>query len=98
MAAARPATLPSAEKKPATAGSDSEAMTLEGGEVDTEAAVEKAEAPQAPSAWGSDAPDGGVTAWLVVLGAWCTAFCSFGWINSMTFSPPSSGLVRAKGG
>ena len=31
------------------------------------------------------APDGGTTAWLVVLGAWCTAFCSFGWLNS-TFS------------
>lgn len=27
-------------------------------------------------------PDGGVDAWLVVLGAWCVSFCSFGWINS----------------
>lgn len=45
------------------------------------------EAPSAP-AWGSnDAPDGGLTAWLVVLGAWCTSFCSFGWINS-TFPLP----------
>lgn len=33
--------------------------------------------------WGSDAPDGGAAAWLVVLGAWCTSFCSFGWLNSM---------------
>jgi hypothetical protein len=33
---------------------------------------------------GSGAPDGGLTAWLVVLGAWCTSFCSFGWINSMS--------------
>lgn len=32
---------------------------------------------------GSDAPDGGAVAWLVVLGAWCTSFCSFGWLNSM---------------
>ncbi|EGY21438.1 hypothetical protein VD0002_g3526 [Verticillium dahliae] len=32
---------------------------------------------------GSDAPDGGLAAWLVVLGVWCTAFCSFGWINSV---------------
>ncbi|KAH6657801.1 major facilitator superfamily transporter [Truncatella angustata] len=32
---------------------------------------------------GSDAPDGGIVAWLVVLGAWCTSFCSFGWINSV---------------
>jgi MFS family permease len=29
-----------------------------------------------------DPPDGGV-AWLVVLGAWCASFCSFGWINSV---------------
>lgn len=29
-----------------------------------------------------DAPDGGLTAWLVVLGAWCSSFCSYGWINS----------------
>jgi hypothetical protein len=31
---------------------------------------------------GSDAPDGGVVAWLVILGAWCISFCSFGWLNS----------------
>ncbi|KAF6808099.1 putative monocarboxylate transporter [Colletotrichum musicola] len=36
-----------------------------------------------PSFPGSDAPDGGVQAWLVVLGAWCTSFCSFGWVNSV---------------
>lgn len=28
-------------------------------------------------------PDGGKTAWLVVLGAWCVSFCSYGWINSI---------------
>lgn len=27
-------------------------------------------------------PDGGTTAWLVVVGAWCVSFCSYGWINS----------------
>ena len=27
------------------------------------------------------APDGGTRAWLIVFGAWCTSFCSFGWIN-----------------
>lgn len=26
-------------------------------------------------------PDGGIEAWLVVLGAFCCMFCSFGWIN-----------------
>lgn len=36
-----------------------------------------------PAGYKSDAPNGGTTAWLVVLGAWCTSFCSFGWINSM---------------
>jgi hypothetical protein len=30
----------------------------------------------------NDIPDGGTTAWLVVLGAWCVSFCSYGWINS----------------
>lgn len=33
------------------------------------------------------APDGGLAAWSVVLGAWCTSFCSFGWMNSMYASP-----------
>lgn len=31
----------------------------------------------------ADFPDGGTTAWLVVLGSWCGFFCSFGWINSI---------------
>jgi MFS transporter, MCT family, aspergillic acid transporter len=44
--------------------------------------AEKAKAPSNTSAWGDDAPDGGSAAWLCVLGAWCTSFCSFGWINS----------------
>jgi hypothetical protein len=26
-------------------------------------------------------PDGGLAAWLVVLGGFCTVFASFGWIN-----------------
>lgn len=38
------------------------------------------------------APDGGTTAWLVVLGAWCTAFCSFGWLNSMFLTTSVAGL------
>lgn len=54
-------------------------------EVSELAPVEKgpaAAAPQAAAPFGNDAPDGGTTAWLCVLGAWCCAFCSFGWINS----------------
>ena len=30
-----------------------------------------------------DPPDGGLEAWLVVLGAWCCNFCSLGFINSI---------------
>jgi hypothetical protein len=43
-----------------------------------------------PPAWDNDdpPPDGGITAWLVVLGAWCILFCSFGWINSMLLPHP----------
>lgn len=33
---------------------------------------------------GGAAPDGGLQAWMVVLGAWCASFCSYGWINSMS--------------
>lgn len=52
--------------------------------------TEKPESAPAPTAataaWPvGDCPNGGTTAWLVVLGAWCTSFCSFGWVNSMTF-------------
>lgn len=36
----------------------------------------------APTAPGPDSfPDGGLRAWLVVLGGFCTIFASFGWIN-----------------
>ncbi|UKZ52798.1 hypothetical protein TrVGV298_006585 [Trichoderma virens] len=37
----------------------------------------------APAPVGNAPPDGGLRAWLVVVGAWCTSFCSFGWINSV---------------
>ncbi|CAG9975608.1 unnamed protein product [Clonostachys byssicola] len=47
---------------------------------DTEKDAEKVVVTGPP---GSDAPDGGIVAWLVVLGAWCTSFCSFGWLNSV---------------
>ncbi|ORY10279.1 putative MFS transporter [Clohesyomyces aquaticus] len=45
-------------------------------ERDTEKSVQTKPAGRQP-------PDGGVAAWLVVLGAWCTSFCSFGWVNSV---------------
>lgn len=31
----------------------------------------------------ADFPDGGFEAWLVILGAWCCLFVSFGWITSI---------------
>jgi len=54
--------------------------------VAAEADLEKNDlAPKQPAFPGasapSDFPDGGFEAWLVVLGAWCCLFCSFGWIN-----------------
>lgn len=70
----RQATPPSptvAEKK---ADDTDVSSTLPGSDVET------AVPPRA--AWGSDAPDGGTAAWIVVFGAWCTSFCSFGWLNS----------------
>ncbi|CAK7244541.1 MAG: hypothetical protein STHCBS139747_006083 [Sporothrix thermara] len=36
-----------------------------------------------PPSQRSPAPDGGLAAWTVVLGTWCTSFCSFGWLNSI---------------
>ncbi|KAI8716385.1 MFS domain-containing protein [Fusarium sp. LHS14.1] len=39
--------------------------------------------PLALSASQSPPPDGGFAAWCVVAGAWCTSFCSFGWMNSI---------------
>ncbi|KAL4955513.1 major facilitator superfamily domain-containing protein [Aspergillus filifer] len=44
--------------------------------------AEKA-APDDPDPAQTKAPDGGTVAWLVVLGCWCTSFCSFGWLNSV---------------
>lgn len=29
-----------------------------------------------------ETPDGGAKAWLMILGAWCCSFCSYGWLNS----------------
>lgn len=38
----------------------------------------------------SSAPDGGLQAWLVVLGAWCSSFVSYGWINSKPSTTPNA--------
>ncbi|KAF7558189.1 hypothetical protein G7Z17_g122 [Cylindrodendrum hubeiense] len=80
-------------KEPLASSADSQmtGMTLQTAspEVDNEftdksSATEQPDAEAAPPAgYKSDAPNGGTKAWLVVLGAWCTSFCSFGWINSV---------------
>jgi MFS family permease len=49
--------------------------------VEAEADLEKAKAPVSGGPNPADFPDGGLEAWLVVLGGWCCLFCSFGWIN-----------------
>ena len=36
----------------------------------------------------SSFPDGGLQAWLVVSGAFCCLFCSFGWVNCKPTSRP----------
>lgn len=49
---------------------------------DIEQAV--SEKPQGPPPGAFDPrqnPDGGLKAWLTVLGGFCALFCSFGWIN-----------------
>lgn len=39
-------------------------------------------------------PDGGLQAWLVVVGGFCCLFCSFGWINCKS-SPQHAALFQA---
>ena len=56
-------------------------------------ATEKA---PSPKIFSSDAPDGGVAAWLVVFGTWCASFCSFGWLNSTTSERRHNGLFANK--
>lgn len=48
-------------------------------EIDVEKAPPKP--PVNPMMDPSSFPDGGLEAWLVVLGAFCSLFVSFGWIN-----------------
>jgi hypothetical protein len=44
---------------------------------------EKAQPSQPTQPHGADIPDGGLAAWLVVAGVWCTSFSSFGWLSSI---------------
>ena len=53
----------------------------EQGKLDLKVDMEKSATPSPmdPASF----PDGGLNAWLVVLGGFCCLFCSFGWINCM---------------
>lgn len=59
---------------------------LDGGSASEDAPFEDVEK-TVPASAGSTAPDGGVTAWLVVLGCFCAGFCSFGWLNCTRLVP-----------
>lgn len=48
---------------------------------DLEAAPNAPETSQPPVTDFGPPPDGGLEAWLVVAGGFCTVFASFGWIN-----------------
>lgn len=50
-------------------------------EKDTESGQSSADARVRPSSI-AIRPDGGLEAWMVVVGAWGSSFCSWGWINS----------------
>jgi MFS family permease len=77
---------PSMERYPSQ-NRDTEANIFPENEAEAHADLEKGgleEKPAGPVAGGvnpADFPDGGLEAWLVVLGCWCALFCSFGWIN-----------------
>jgi hypothetical protein len=72
-----------AEKLPSDMPSSATSHDLTGEKPDNERETHDAEDPQN---WSSaePPPDGGLQAWLMVLGAWCALFCTFGWINSMS--------------
>ncbi|KAI4254197.1 MAG: hypothetical protein L6R42_007295 [Xanthoria sp. 1 TBL-2021] len=61
--------------------------------------VEKASLDAKPAFTGFDPssfPDGGLQAWLVVSGAFCCLFCSFGWVNCKpTYRPLGIGVFQA---
>lgn len=69
--------------------SDTDPMKGQNGDTEyiNSSSPDPEKAVQSAPQWGSDAPDGGLIAWGVILGLWCTAFCSFGWLSS-TFTHP----------
>jgi len=65
-------------------GGDEKGRDLKKGAEDDAASVRSGNDVAAPAPAGSppmDFPDGGTQAWLVVLGGWCSLFCTFGLVN-----------------
>jgi MFS transporter, MCT family, aspergillic acid transporter len=77
---------PSTEQPPMTSAAESTNSTLQNGVSEPEDSLEEKngdlEQETTATKLSSPALDGGLSAWLVALGAWCVLLCSFGWINS----------------
>ena len=70
-------------ERPGSQNKSTEANIFPEGEAEAEADLEKnGVVPKSTPAPGGvnpdDFPDGGLEAWMVVLGGWCCLFCSFG--------------------
>lgn len=52
-----------------------------GTQSDADASIEKSDIPAAGPPGPGPPPDGGLNAWMAVLGGFCGLFVSFGWIN-----------------
>jgi MFS family permease len=70
-------TAPSVHSTPAMSDQIND---IEKGQLRTTEPSEKADGPPVPLGPGPP-PDGGIKAWMVVLGGFCGLFVSFGWIN-----------------
>jgi MFS family permease len=83
---AKPSTERQSLERIGSQNKETEANIFPEPEAEAEADLEKAGViPRSLPAPGgvnpADFPDGGLEAWLVVLGGWCCLFVSFGWIN-----------------
>jgi hypothetical protein len=73
------------ELSPVRSETDANMMPNTGESTEGEDADAKAAGKPAPTIFDpSSFPDGGLEAWLVVLGGFCCLFVSFGWINCMS--------------
>jgi hypothetical protein len=59
-----------------------ESAIFSGGEEAIENSNEKTSNETKHQSTSHEFPEGGLRAWMVVLGCWCTSFASFGYVNS----------------